>query len=199
MLGYIIWRINRYRRTSIPGKESGETKMMPAIKSPNTKLANLDNMRSESRKGIFFPRKIAKVEQVELVYDPAPRVCLLVFFLPWVRMVADWMSLDQTVRTKVARSLLVNEGTIVGDSIISFTCIWRLQHLTKSFQGSSTSSVLWKSILYNSHSNSAPCYTSQSMSLCAPPSASPFFADTTRMPPKPSTQRCLLNLVMLWA
>lgn len=62
MLGYIIWRINRYRRIFILGKESGEIKMMFVIKSSNIKLVNLDNMRLEFRKGIFFFRKIVKVE-----------------------------------------------------------------------------------------------------------------------------------------
>lgn len=50
---------NRKKKTdvegqnAIPGKKNGETKMMWAIKSPDTRLTNLDS-ESESRKGIFF-------------------------------------------------------------------------------------------------------------------------------------------------
>lgn len=70
-LGYIIRRINRCRKIDvISDKESGKTKMMQAIKSPDTRLMNLDKRKSQLRKGFCFAfvfhRKTAKRIQSNL-------------------------------------------------------------------------------------------------------------------------------------
>lgn len=57
---------------------------MQATKSEGLRLTK---KKSGFRKDIFFHRKISKVSQGELVSEPALKVALLVFILPWVRVV----------------------------------------------------------------------------------------------------------------